>query len=73
MFVAERPEGATLEVQPVLKVADSDGFEAPAAGSVAIDWKPRHWGVMEMLVRDPDGRRHSLQAPLPEGVDAPSE
>jgi catechol 2,3-dioxygenase-like lactoylglutathione lyase family enzyme len=73
VFVAERAEGSTLEVQPVLGVADSEGFTAPAAGTVAIDFKPRHWGVMEMLVRDPDGRRLSLQAPLPEGVEAGDE
>jgi catechol 2,3-dioxygenase-like lactoylglutathione lyase family enzyme len=73
VFVAERAEGGTLEVQTVFGVADSAAFEPPAAGKVAIDWKPRHWGMMEMLVRDPDGRRHSLQAPLPEGVEAPKD
>ena len=73
VFVAERTEGATLEVQPVLGVTDSESFTPPAAGKVAIEFKPRHWGVMEMLVRDPDGRRLSIQGPLPEGVTAPAD
>jgi catechol 2,3-dioxygenase-like lactoylglutathione lyase family enzyme len=72
VFVVERAEGSHLEVQPVLGVADSTTFEPPANGTVAIPFTARHWGVHEMLVRDPDGRRFSFQAPLPEGVEAPS-
>ena len=32
---------------------------------------PEHWGMLEAVVLDPDGRNVSLQAPLPSGMDAP--
>jgi len=32
---------------------------------------PQPGGVVEALIRDPDGREVSLQAPLPEGIEAP--
>ena len=72
VFVAERPEAHPLERYPIVRVEDSTAFEPPAAGSVDEAFTPRHWGVVEMLVLDPDGRRASLQAPLPAGVEAPA-
>ena len=35
------------------------------------EFKPEHWGVLVAGVRDPDGRLVTLQAPLPEGQEAP--
>jgi hypothetical protein len=33
---------------------------------VKHDFTAQHWDVMEAVVRDPDGRDVSLQAPLPD-------
>ena len=71
LFLAERPAGVDLELHPILGVESSYGFEPPASATVERPFEAQHWGVVEMLVRDPDGRRLSLQAPLPEGVEAP--
>ncbi|HEV8297572.1 MAG TPA: hypothetical protein VGQ20_09750 [Acidimicrobiales bacterium] len=71
IFLAERPAGHELELQPVLTVRDAGRFDVPASGTVDQPFVAQHWGVVEMLLRDPDGRRLSVQAPLPEGVDAP--
>ena len=71
LFLAERPESHVLEMHPIVRCPDSTSFEAPAGAPVDKPFTPEHWGVVEMLVRDPDGRRVSIQAPLPAGVDAP--
>jgi ADP-ribose pyrophosphatase YjhB (NUDIX family) len=44
---------------------------ASAAHPEVRSFEPQHWGVVEALIRDPDGRNVSLQAPIPEGVVAP--
>ena len=72
IFMAERPSGQALDTHPILHVPDCAAFEAPAAGRVDQPFAPRHWDVMEELLRDPDGRLISIQAPLPEGVQAPA-
>jgi hypothetical protein len=72
LFVAERPADHALETYPIVLTADASTFEPPAAGSVDVPFTPRHWDVVEMLVLDPDARRVSVQAPLPDGVDAPA-
>jgi hypothetical protein len=72
LFVAERPEGEALEVHPIVGVADSTAFEPPAGAEVERPFTPMHWDVVEMIVRDPDGRNVSFQAPLPDGVEAPA-
>lgn len=72
VFVAERPEGRALELRPILGLDDSSVFEAPSSGSIALPFTPRHWGVVESLLLDPDGRNVSVQAPLPAGVEAPA-
>jgi hypothetical protein len=71
LFVAERPD-ATSEVQPIVGVDDAAAFSAPTAGTVERAFTPQHWEVTEMLLADPDGRRVSVQAPLPDGVVAPT-
>ena len=71
LFLAERPEGQELELQPIVGIDDSERFEPPRAGTVDRPFEPQHWNVVEMLLCDPDGRHLSLQAPLPEGVAAP--
>lgn len=70
IFLVERPAGEAPEMQPVLSVPDQAGFEPPKAGEVDRPFEAQHWGVMEMLLRDPDGRGVSVQAPLPAGQPA---
>ena len=65
LFVVERPDGPDPEFQPLVGADDADGFEPPAAGAVEHPFIDRHWGSAEMLLRDPDGRHVSVQAPLP--------
>lgn len=65
LFVAEQLDRA-IEQQICLSVPDAaacalDGMDVEAP------FRAEHWGVMEAVVRDPDGRRVSLQAPLGEG------
>jgi hypothetical protein len=72
LFVAERPDATQLEWHPIVGVTDAGAFEPPAAGEVEQPFTAQHWQVMEMMLRDPDGRHVSVQAPLPAGVDAPA-
>ena len=72
IFVVERPEGPEPEMYPIIGADDANTFVAPAAGSVEHAFEPRHWDVVEMMLLDPDGRHLSVQAPLPEGVEAPA-
>ncbi|MFZ1490038.1 MAG: hypothetical protein WAS51_08860 [Ilumatobacteraceae bacterium] len=70
VFVSEQHE-SDLTTQPILRVADSTAFLPDPPADFAKPFTPEHWGVVEALVRDPDGRIVSLHAPLPDGVDAP--
>jgi hypothetical protein len=64
LFIAERPEGSPLLLQPVLSVADATRFTPPASGVVVRPFEAQHWNVLELLLADPDGRQLSVQAPL---------
>ncbi|AUX22558.1 glyoxalase [Sorangium cellulosum] len=68
LFIAERPEGSPLQLQPVLAVRDAARFSPPGAGGVVRPFEAQHWKVLEMLLADPDGRQLSVQAPLPRGA-----
>jgi hypothetical protein len=65
LFVVERPDGPDPEIQPLVGADDADGFEPPRAGTVEHPFTARSWGAAEMLLRDPDGRHVSVQAPRP--------
>lgn len=65
IFVAERPADAPLLTVPMLTVADPADFEPPAAGTVERPFELQHFGAMEMLLKDPDSRVVSIQAPAP--------
>lgn len=65
LFVVERPDGPDPEIQPLVGADDADGFEPPRAGTVEHPFTARSWGAAEMLLRDPDGRHVSIQAPRP--------
>ena len=63
IFIAEVPETQALGMRIALKVADADAFEPDPALDVVTPFEETHWGSREMVVRDPDGRLWSLQAP----------
>jgi hypothetical protein len=62
LFIAERGAG-DLHVYPVLTVADAASFDPGRPLDYQQPFSPQHWGVDEAIVRDPDGRPVSLQAP----------
>ena len=62
LFIAEQHEGE-LRMQLSLKVADAAAFVADQAVQVVQPFALQHWGVMEAMVRDPDGRDVGLHAP----------
>jgi hypothetical protein len=70
VFINEQHD-AELETHPILHVTDSAAFAPDRAPDFVQAFTPQHWGVVEALVRDPDGRNVSLQAPLPDRVVAP--
>ncbi len=70
VFINEQHD-ADLETRPILKVADATTFAPARVPDYAQPFTPEHWGVVEAKLRDPDGRIVSLQAPLPDGVEAP--
>lgn len=70
VFIREQHD-AELESYPILRVADSTRFAPSRAAEFARPFTPQHWGIAEALIVDPDGRKVSLEAPIPEGVGAP--
>jgi hypothetical protein len=72
LFVVERPDGPDPEFRPLVRADDTDGFEPPGAGTVEHPFAGRPWGSAEMLLRDPDGRAVSVQAPQPAADEEPA-
>lgn len=70
VFTNEQHVGE-LELHPILKVADANEFRPDRTPDFVQQFTPTHWGVVEAILRDPDGRNVSLQAPIPEGTVAP--
>lgn len=66
LFIAERPEGSPIEVHPMLTVGSASSFVAPSSGTVESPFTPQHWGVLEQLLSDPDGRAIRIHAPSPD-------
>src|SRR5262249_48218661 len=64
--VTEVPENETPGVQIALTVANADAFRPAAPLDVVTPFEATHYGTKEMVVRDPDGRLWSLQAPAKE-------
>lgn len=64
VFIAEVPESEKPAMQLVLKVADADKVDLDPSVEVVKPFEETHFGTREMVVRDPDGREWSLQAPL---------
>jgi hypothetical protein len=63
VFVAEVPDHEQPSVRLVLAVTDADTFQADPALDVVTGFADTHYGTREMVVRDPDGRPWTLQAP----------
>ena len=70
VFINEQHD-RELETHPILGVADSTTFAPSRPPEFAQPFTPQHWGEVQAIIRDPDGRSVSLQAPLPDGVEAP--
>ena len=70
VFINEQHD-AELSTHPVLRVADAAAFAPARPADFVRPFTAEHWGVLEAVVADPDGRPVSLQAPLPAGAAAP--
>jgi hypothetical protein len=70
VFINEQHE-AELSTHPILAVADAAAFAPRRPVEFVRPFTAEHWGVLEALISDPDGRPVSLQAPLPAGVPGP--
>lgn len=70
VFVNQQNDDRVLETHPILGVADSTGFVPDLKPEFARQFTPQHWAVTEAIIRDPDGRDVSLQAPLPPDADS---
>ncbi|MFI1990839.1 VOC family protein [Actinoplanes sp. NPDC020271] len=63
VFVAEVPESREPRTEIVLRVPDADAFDPAAIVEVVSPFEDTHYGTRAAIVRDPDGRLWSLQAP----------
>ena len=68
VFIAEQLD-RDLVTYPILRVADAAAFDPPRAPEYTQPFTPQHWGALEAMVLDPDGRPVSLQAPMADGED----
>ena len=62
VFIAEVPEERAVETRIVMRVDDADGVAADPVVEVVTPFEDTHYGMREMVVRDPDGREWTLQA-----------
>jgi hypothetical protein len=69
VFINEQHD-TELQTHPILRVDDPAAFRPDGTVDYAKPFTTEHWGVSEALIRDPDGRVVSLQAPLSETADA---
>jgi hypothetical protein len=70
VFVNEQHD-TELDTYPILRAADASALDPSGPFDVAKPFTVEHWGVSEALIRDPDGRIVSLQAPLPSDSEEP--
>jgi hypothetical protein len=64
VFIAERPPEQELQVVLGLRVDAAEAFKPPATGSVKRRFTKQHWGSLQMLLADPDGRVLGIEAPV---------
>ena len=70
IFIAERPPHQKLEMKLGLTVPNAGDFEPPKAGTVVRPFVKEHWGALQMLIGDPDGRELSIEARREAPADA---
>ena len=63
LFVAERAPDQALRVVPGLSVERAAGWEPPKNGKITKPFTEEHWGALQMLLEDPDGREIAIAAP----------
>ncbi len=63
VFIAEVPADHQPDVRIVFRVPDADTFHPDPEIDVVSPFEATHWGTKQMVVRDPDGRLWSLEAP----------
>jgi hypothetical protein len=69
LFIVEKPEDEPLPaITPVVAIRDTGAFQRPRSGVVVSDFTPTHWGTVELVMRDPDGRTVSVQGPGADGT-----
>lgn len=66
VFLAERPPEHALQVVLGLRAESATAFEPPTSATVTQRFTKTHWGTLQMLLTDPDGRTMSIEAPLEE-------
>jgi hypothetical protein len=49
-----------------LRVESAKGFQPPASGTVTQPFIKTHWGTLQMLLTDPDGRVLGIEGPVHE-------
>jgi hypothetical protein len=64
VFLAERPPEQELQVILGLQVESAADFKPPASAKVTQPFAKTHWGTLQMLLADADGRVLSIEAPL---------
>ena len=64
VFIAERPPEQPLQVVLGLRVDAAAKFKPPASGKVKRRFTKQHWGSLQMLLADPDGRVFGIEAPV---------
>jgi hypothetical protein len=69
IFVAEVPADRPTSLQVVLRVPDEAGFHPGPGTEVVESWHDTHYNTRELIVRDPEGRLWTLQAPGSVGAD----
>jgi hypothetical protein len=69
VFIREQHD-AELALRPVLGVGDVGAFETSSTLRFVQPFMAQHWGVLQGIVEDPDGRSVHLEAPLPPGERA---
>lgn len=62
LFINEVPTGE-LMTHPILKVADHTKFAPKGIVNVTSAFEASHWGTMEAIAKDPDGRDIALSCP----------
>jgi hypothetical protein len=69
LFIAERAPEHVLRIVPGLSVASAAAFTPPTSGGVLRPFIEEHWGAMQLLLADPDGREVAIEAPLAEQAE----